>query len=39
MTEIALYNALRKIPEVSDTEAKEAIAISQVQRKWLRKAI
>ena len=26
MTEIALYNALRKIPEVSDTEAKEVIA-------------
>ena len=26
MTEIALYDALRKIPEVSDSEAKEAIA-------------
>ena len=26
MTEIALYNALRKIPEISDTEAKEAVA-------------
>ena len=26
MTEIALYNTLRKIPEVSDDEAKEAVA-------------
>ena len=26
MTEIALYNTLRKIPEVSDNEAKEAVA-------------
>ena len=26
MSEIALYNALRKIPEVSDAEAKEAVA-------------
>ena len=26
MTGIALYNALRKIPELSDAEAKEAIA-------------
>ena len=26
MTEIALYNTLRKIPEASDDEAKEAVA-------------
>ena len=26
MTYIALYNALRKIPELSDAEAKEAVA-------------
>ena len=26
MTEIALYDTLRKIPEVSDQEAKEAVA-------------
>ena len=26
MSEIALYNTLRKIPEVSDAEAKEAVA-------------
>ena len=26
MTEIALYDTLRKIPDVSDTEAKEAVA-------------
>ena len=26
MTEIALYNTLRKIPEVSDDEAREAVA-------------
>ena len=26
MSEIALYNTLRKIPEVSDEEAKEAVA-------------
>ena len=26
MTEIALYDTLRKIPEVSDAEAKEAVA-------------
>ena len=26
MSEIALYNTLRKIPEVSDDEAKEAVA-------------
>ncbi len=26
MSEIALYNTLRKIPEVSDAEAKEAAA-------------
>ena len=26
MTDIALYNTLRKIPEVSDDEAKEAVA-------------
>ncbi len=26
MSEIALYNTLRKIPDVSDDEAKEAIA-------------
>ena len=26
MTDIALYNALRKIPELSDAEAKEAAA-------------
>ena len=26
MAEIALYNTLRKIPEVSDAEAKEAVA-------------
>ena len=26
MSEIALYNMLRKIPEVSDDEAKEAVA-------------
>ncbi len=26
MTYIALYNTLRKIPDVSDTEAKEAVA-------------
>ena len=26
MSEIALYNALRKIPELSDDEAKEAVA-------------
>ena len=26
MSEISLYNALRKIPELSDDEAKEAVA-------------
>ena len=26
MSEIALYDTLRKIPEVSDAEAKEAVA-------------
>ena len=26
MSEIALYNTLRKIPEVSEAEAKEAVA-------------
>ena len=26
MSDIALYNALRKIPEISDAEAKEAVA-------------
>ena len=26
MSDIALYNALRKIPELSDAEAKEAVA-------------
>ena len=26
MSDIALYNALRKIPEVSEAEAKEAVA-------------
>ena len=26
MSDIALYNTLRKIPEVSDDEAKEAVA-------------
>ena len=26
MSGIALYNALRKIPEISDAEAKEAVA-------------
>ena len=26
MSDIALYNTLRKIPEVSDAEAKEAVA-------------
>ena len=26
MTEIALYDTLRKIPDVSDTEAREAVA-------------
>ena len=26
MSEIALYNALRKIPELSDDEAKEVVA-------------
>ena len=26
MSDIALYNALRKIPDVSDYEAKEAVA-------------
>ena len=26
MSGIALYNALRKIPEISDSEAKEAVA-------------
>ncbi len=26
MTEIALYDALRKIPELSEAEAKEAVA-------------
>ena len=26
MSDIALYNALRKIPDVSDDEAKEAVA-------------
>ena len=26
MTEIALYDTLRKIPDVSDAEAKEAVA-------------
>ena len=38
MTEIALYNALRKIPEISDTEAKEAIADIASSREMATKA-
>ena len=38
MTEIALYNALRKIPEISDTEAKEAIANIASSREMATKA-
>ena len=32
MTGIVLYNALRKIPELSDAEAKEAVANSEASK-------
>ena len=38
MTEIALYNTLRKIPEVSDAEAKEAVADVASSREVVTKA-
>ncbi len=38
MTDIALYNILRKIPDVSDAEAKEAVAGVASSREMATKA-
>ena len=38
MSEIALYNTLRKIPDVSDNEAKEAVADVASSRDVAKKA-
>ena len=38
MTEIALYDTLRKIPDVSDAEAKEAVAGVASSREMATKA-
>ena len=38
MTEIALYNTLRKIPDVSDAEAKEAVGDIASSREVVTKA-
>ena len=38
MTDIALYNTLRKIPDVSDAEAQEAVAGGASSREMATKA-